>query len=68
MDERSNNMPSIRPASDLRTKYTQVLDEVHQTGRPMFLTKRNKCDTVIMSADTFAKYELTHEAIVDEYI
>ncbi len=68
MDKRTGEMPSIRPASDLRTKFTQVMDEIYQSDEPVFLTKKGRCDTVIMSADTFAKYELTPAALSENYM
>jgi prevent-host-death family protein len=67
MGNRNNVLPNIRPASDLRTKFTQVMNEIYQSGCPVFLTRKGRCDTVIMTADAFAKYELTADALYERY-
>lgn len=67
MKNKSSALPNIRPASDLRTKYTQVIDEIYQSPQPVFLTKKGRCDVVIMSAVAFSKYELTEDALRKEY-
>jgi len=68
MNEKSSVLPSIRPASELRTKFTDVMDEIHQSNHPVFLTSKGRCDTVIMSADTFSKYEMNREARINAYL
>jgi len=68
MEKQSSSMPSIRPASDLQTKFAEVMQEIYQTDKPTFLTKEGYCDTVIMSADTFSKYELTKKALSKELV
>ena len=67
MKKSSSVLPNIRPASDLRTKFTQVMAEIYKSDRPVFLTKKGRCDTVIMTADTFAKYEMTEDARFKEF-
>ena len=67
MEKTSGALPSIRPASDLRTKFTQVMAEIYQSDRPVFLTKKGRCDTVIMTADTFEKYEMKAALRCEEF-
>ena len=67
MNNKSDILPSIRPASDLRTKFSQVMNEIYESDRPVFLTKKGRCDTVIMSADTFSQYKLSDNALLRNF-
>ena len=67
MKKQSSVLPNIRPVSDLRTKYTQTMNEIYQSDIPTFLTKKGCCDAVIMSADTFSKYELKRDFKIEKY-
>jgi len=60
-------MPDIRPVSDLRTKFTQIMYEIHQSDNPIFLIKKGRCDTVILNAETFSKRELKRKILHEEY-
>ena len=68
METKTESLPNIRPSSDLRTKYTEVMNEVYKSDKPVFLTKKGRCDTVIMSADTFSKYEMTVNESFNRYL
>ena len=67
MEEQPNVLPDIRPASDLRINFTQIMNDVSQSNRPLFLTKKGRCDTVIMSAEIFSKHELKLDALHEQY-
>ena len=43
------------------------MNDIYQSGHPVFLTKKGRCDTVIMTADTFAEYELTADALHERF-
>ena len=47
-------MPLIRPISDLRNKATEIADLCHESGEPVFLTRKGEGDLVVMS---LAAYE-----------
>ena len=66
MERQSTSIPNIRPASDLRTKFTDVMTEIYKSNRPIFLTKKGRCDVVIMSAETFSKLESANEASLSD--
>ena len=44
------------------------MTEIYQFNRPIFLTKKGHCDTVIMSAEMLSKYELTDDACFKEFL
>lgn len=48
-------MPDIRPISDLRNKFSEISQAVHETGEPIFLTKKGSGDMVVMSMDTYER-------------
>ncbi|WP_017379653.1 type II toxin-antitoxin system Phd/YefM family antitoxin [Paenisporosarcina sp. TG-14] len=48
-------MPSIRPSSDLRNRYSEIAEYCHQHEEPVFITKNGKGDLVIMSMETYEK-------------
>ena len=52
-------MPSIRPVSDLRNKFTEITNEVQASGEPVFLTKNGVGSIVVMSMEAYeaGRYE-----------
>ena len=46
-------MPEIRPISDLRNKFTEISQIVHNSGEPVFLTKNGYGDMVVMSMEDY---------------
>jgi prevent-host-death family protein len=51
-----NLTEDIRSVTDLKRKTREILDRVHQTGRPVVLTVNGKADAVIIDARTFEKH------------
>jgi len=51
----ATNMPSIRPSSDLRNKYSEISEFCHKNGEPVYITKNGQGDLVLMSMETFDK-------------
>ncbi len=45
----------IRSVTDLKRHTREILDHVHQTGRPMILTVNGRADSVIMDAAVYEK-------------
>lgn len=65
----------IRPASALRTEYSELARRSRETGQPIYITKNGQGDTVLMDLDAFIRREddllrkeavLTHRAMVLE--
>ena len=54
-------MPNIRPVSDLRNKFTEISETVHETQQPVFLTKNGYADMVVMSSDAYEKMQFESE-------
>lgn len=52
-------MPQIRPISDLRNKFTEISETLHQTKKPIFLTKNGVGDMVVMSHEAYE--QLLHQ-------
>lgn len=50
-------MPNIRPVSDLRNKFTEISEAVHESQQPIFLTKNGYADMVVMSSDAYEKMQ-----------
>jgi prevent-host-death family protein len=48
-------MPSIRPSSDLRNKYSEISEFCHKNGEPVYITKNGQGDLAVMSIEAFEK-------------
>lgn len=48
-------MPSIRPSSDLRNKYSEISEFCHKHGEPVYITKNGQGDLAVMSIEAFEK-------------
>ncbi|MBI5367377.1 MAG: type II toxin-antitoxin system Phd/YefM family antitoxin [Planctomycetes bacterium] len=65
-------MPSTRPVSDLRTKSQEIARQCHESGEPVFLTRRGQGELVVMSLAAYERdrarmelYRLLDEAEED---
>lgn len=50
-----NILEDIRSVTDLKRHTRELLDQVHQTGRPIILTVNGKADAVLLAAETYEK-------------
>ncbi|MBT1160787.1 type II toxin-antitoxin system Phd/YefM family antitoxin [Bifidobacterium sp. SO1] len=48
----------IRPVSDLRNNFADVSRIVHETGKPVFLTKNGFGDMVVLSMEAYENLQL----------
>ena len=55
-------MPQIMPVSELRNNFTEVSRIVHETSKPIFLTKNGYGDMVVMSIKAYED-RLSEQAI-----
>lgn len=46
-------MNTIRPVSDLRNNFADISKTVHETAKPVFLTKNGYGDMVVMSMEAY---------------
>ena len=46
-------MPEIRPVSDLKNKFAEISQFVHNSREPVFLTKNGYGDMVVMSIEDY---------------
>jgi prevent-host-death family protein len=46
----------IRSVTDLKRHTRELLDHVHQSGRPMILTVNGRADSVLMDAAVYEKH------------
>ena len=56
-------MQSIRPVSDLRNKFAEISEDVHESGRPVVLTRNGRGDMVVMSIESFEKLSFHSEVL-----
>ena len=54
-------MNAIRPVSDLQDCLADIAQTVHETGRPVFLTKDGYGDMVLMSMEAYAQIQTENE-------
>ena len=54
-------MNMIRPVSDLRNNFAEISKVVHETAKPVFLTKNGFGDMVVMSMEAFENLQFESE-------
>ena len=54
-------MNMIRPVSDLRNNFADISKTVHETAKPVFLTKNGFGDMVVMSIEAFESLQFESE-------
>lgn len=54
-------MNMIRPVSDLRNNFADISKTVHETGRPVFLTKNGFGDMVLLSMEAYENLQFESE-------
>ncbi len=52
---------SIRPVSDLRNNFADISKTVHETQKPVFLTKNGFGDMVVLSMDAYENLQFESE-------
>ena len=54
-------MKTIRPVSDLRNNFAEISKIVHETAKPVFLTKNGFGDMVVLSMDAYENLQFESE-------
>lgn len=54
-------MNMIRPVSDLRNNFADISRIVHETSKPVFLTKNGYGDMVVLSMEAFENLQFESE-------
>lgn len=54
-------MKTIRPVSDLRNNFAEISKIVHETAKPVFLTKNGYGDMVVLSMESFENLQFQSE-------
>lgn len=54
-------MKMIRPVSDLRNNFAEISKTVHETSKPVFLTKNGYGDMVVLSMEAFESLQFESE-------
>ena len=52
---------SIRPVSDLRNNFAEISKTVHETKKPVFLTKNGFEDMVVLSMEAYENLQFESE-------
>ena len=54
-------MKMIRPVSDLRNNFAEISKTVHETAKPVFLTKNGYGDMVVLSMEAYENLQFESE-------
>ena len=54
-------MNMIRPVSDLRNNFAEISKTVHETAKPVFLTKNGNGDMVVLSLAAYENLQFESE-------
>ena len=54
-------MEMIRPVSDLRNNFADISKTVHETAKPVFLTKNGYGDMVVLSMEAYENLQFDSE-------
>ena len=54
-------MKMIRPVSDLRNNFADISKTVHETAKPVFLTKNGYGDMVVLSMEAYENLQFESE-------
>ena len=54
-------MNMIRPVSDLRNNFAEISKTVHETAKPVFLTKNGYGDMVVLSMEAYENLQFESE-------
>lgn len=54
-------MNMIRPVSDLRNNFADISKTVHETSKPVFLTKNGYGDMVVLSMEAYENLQFDSE-------
>ena len=54
-------MKMIRPVSDLRNNFAEISKTVHETAKPVFLTKNGYGDMVVLSMEAYEALQFESE-------
>lgn len=57
-------MNNIRPVSDLRNNFAEISKIVHETSKPVFLTKNGYGSMVVMSMEAYENLQFESEVYV----
>ncbi|MBR7060132.1 MAG: type II toxin-antitoxin system Phd/YefM family antitoxin [Eubacterium sp.] len=55
---------AIRPVSDLRNNFADISKTVHETGKPVFLTKNGFGDMVVLSMEAYENMQFESEIYI----
>jgi prevent-host-death family protein len=53
-----NQMPLIKPISDLRNKANEISELAHKSNEPIFITRNGEGDMVVMSMAHYSNIQL----------
>ena len=54
-------MKMIRPVSDLRNNFADISKTIHETAKPVFLTKNGYGDMVVLSMEAYENLQFESE-------
>jgi len=60
----TNLTGNIRPVSDLMHNTHEILDQLHQSGKPVILTENGRADSVLLVAGDYEKLLQTSQLAI----
>ncbi len=58
---KTNNISNIRPISDLKDHFDEIISQVNETQEPLFLSKDGSIDMVVLSMEKFENIQFDFE-------
>lgn len=66
LEENMSHLPTIIPASQARSNFYDLLDEVSKTFKRFIITKHGRAQAVILSPEEVESLEETNEILADK--
>jgi len=57
------NIPNIIPITDLRQNASEIVKMTGKTGKPVFITQRGRATAVMISMESYKKYQKEYELL-----
>lgn len=61
-----SNLPTIIPASEARSNFYDLIDEVSKTFKRFIITKRGRAQAIVLNPEEIESWEETNEILADK--
>lgn len=56
-------MPSVVPLSEFNRNQTEVIEQLHESGEPIYLTRNGRATVVVMDAEAFDRAQAMRDEL-----